>query len=183
MQGNLNAALETLNSVKDINTFDYWLELGQLYWEMENYEGSLVPYLKATKLNPNSYLCFLHLGNYYKKYGDLDKARRCYEKAFRLNSNCQAAGLELSQIYRQQKNWVGIVAMLDITINVYTAFIYKCLFQESNFALLQNLIKSKIDINNKWAYLQLGLHYYEQKEYSKSIDVLRLLVRYEPSNL
>lgn len=91
------------------NNVDYWILLGDILLSGNRHKEALVSLLKAAKINPNSYKCFLNLGQYYQKYSDFEKARRCYEKSFRLNNKCQEAGVELSKIYRKLKSWVCIL--------------------------------------------------------------------------
>ncbi|KAI4467992.1 superkiller 3 protein-related [Holotrichia oblita] len=135
-----------------------WLEIGLLYWDLELFDKSLTPFIKATKYNANSYLCFSSLGRYYYKFNDLEKARRCYEKAFKLNSKCLEIGLELSKIYMKQKKW------------------------DANIVMLQNLTDGKATIDNSWALIQLGLSYYDQCDFNKAIDSFRLVIRLNPEN-
>ncbi|KAK9737501.1 Tetratricopeptide repeat [Popillia japonica] len=135
-----------------------WLEIGLLYWDLELYDKSLTPFIKATKYNSNSYLCFSSLGRYYYKVNDLEKARRCYEKAFKLNSKCLEIGLELSKIYMKQKKW------------------------DANIVMLQNLTDGKATIDNSWALIQLGLSYYDQCDFNKAIDSFRLVIRLNSKN-
>ncbi|GJQ65964.1 hypothetical protein Trydic_g4060 [Trypoxylus dichotomus] len=157
-QGKFKEALVFLEENNNAESSELWLEIGSLYWELESYDKSLMPFLKATKLNSNSYLCFSSLGRYYHKFNDLDKARRCYEKAFKLNSKCLEIGLELSKIYMKQKKW------------------------DANINMLQNLTDGKATADNSWALIQLGLSYYDQCDYNKAIDSFRLVIRLSHEN-
>ncbi|XP_017785314.1 PREDICTED: tetratricopeptide repeat protein 37 [Nicrophorus vespilloides] len=156
-KGFLKKALGQLENFT-LNSSEYWLELGEVYRDSEMYEKCLVPFLKAAKLDPNSYMCFLHLGEYYNKINDMDKARRCYEKCFKINGKCSAAGIELSKIYRKQKMW------------------------GENLNLLENLASVRASRDNKWAYLQLGLHFLEQEDYPNAITNFRYVVRVDSTN-
>ncbi|KAJ3638165.1 hypothetical protein MTP99_001570 [Tenebrio molitor] len=150
-------ALELLQ-VEDSLLSEWWIEMGTLYWDAGQYGKSLMPFLKATKLDSSNYKCFLLLGHYYKRSNDFDKARRCYEKAFKINTRCSEAGIELSKIYRKLKNW------------------------DANLTLLQALTSGIINKRNCWAWMQLGLHYLEQQEYDKAIANLRFVIRVDESN-
>lgn len=157
-QGKLEEALRLLQDACACQSLEYFLMLGDLYWEQEMWEKSLIPYLKAAKVDPNYYLCFIRLGHYYQKTGDLERSKRCYEKAFKLNSKNSQIVLDLSNIYRQQKNW------------------------DQNTALLEHFISDEIKPENMWAYFQLGLSYLEQKEYEKAVGCLRIVARMNPTN-
>lgn len=162
-QGHLEQALNLIEDITEKSS-ECHLEIGLIHWSLSNYELSLISYLKSAKLNPNNYQCFANLGKCYEVLKNDEKAKRCYQKAFKLNPKCMEAGIGLSNIYRNQKNW------------------------EANFKLLQSVtqfnatIQLSIPRANQWAVLQLGLNYFEQQDYTKSIDCLRNLIRSEPEN-
>lgn len=131
-QGELEKALALLKSV-NVESCELYMEMGMLHWELQQYDMSLVPflkvsffiptfllectsvrdyYLKAAKLDANYYMIFIYLARYYEYCKDLEKARRCYQKAFKINPRCLEAGMGLSNIYRQQKKWVFILLFL-----------------------------------------------------------------------
>ncbi|KAG5897490.1 hypothetical protein JTB14_031114 [Gonioctena quinquepunctata] len=148
----------TLLEEATLDSPEWWLEIGLLHWSLEEYSKCLTPFLKAAKADPDNYLCYFYLGRYYEKAEDLDKAKRCYERAFKLNPRSSQVGIELSRIYQNQKNF-------DASDN-----------------LLQSLATGSITPKTSWAWLQLGLSYLEQENYSSAIDNLRLLVRIEPDS-
>ncbi|KAK5647507.1 hypothetical protein RI129_002399 [Pyrocoelia pectoralis] len=158
-QSHLREALELLEAQGgNDDTSEWWYEIGTLYWDMELYQKSLIPFLKAAKLDSNCYTYFVQLGHYYQKFNDIDKARRCYEKACGLNDKCIEAVVELTKIYRSQKNW------------------------DANATLLQNLTGSVLNTENRWAWLQLGLNYLELEDYANATDTLRFVVRSNPND-
>lgn len=55
-------------------------------------------------------------------------------------------------------------------------------FQDANITMLQNLTQDKATQENAWALIQLGLSYYDQCNYNKSIDSFRLVIRLDPEN-
>ncbi|XP_076257912.1 tetratricopeptide repeat protein 37 isoform X2 [Rhynchophorus ferrugineus] len=141
------------------NSAEWWMELGTLYWNVNEYERSRDPFLKAAKCNPDSYQSFYWLGQYYSKFNQIDKARRCFEKAFRINSESSEVGSELSKVYRKLKNW------------------------DANLNLLTSLSKDVINKRNSWAWFQLGLTYFDQGDTENSIKYLRMAVRFNPDNV
>ncbi|XP_008195456.1 superkiller complex protein 3 [Tribolium castaneum] len=156
-QEKFSEALEILER-ENCESCEWWLEIGSLYWDCGHFDKSLIPFLKATKLDPNNYKCFLFLGHFYKRNNDFDKARRCYEKAFKINKRCAEAGIELSKIYRKLKNW------------------------DANLNLLQALTSGIINAKNSWAWMQLGLHHLEQLDYDKAVTNLRFVIRIDENN-
>ncbi|XP_067002861.1 tetratricopeptide repeat protein 37 [Anabrus simplex] len=160
-EGCLSEAEEQLEYAVSKEPLDseLWLELGKLLWEQGRRDESLPVFLKATKLDPNCYTCFVYLGHYYRHIGqDLDKARRCYQKAFQLNARDEEAGAGLSDIYRIQKH------------------------TELNVQLLSYVTQKYGPIAAKWAWLRLGLHYIEQGNHQEAINSLRAAIRGDPND-
>ncbi|XP_066150901.1 tetratricopeptide repeat protein 37 isoform X2 [Euwallacea fornicatus] len=137
----------------------WWLEVGEVYWDSQEYSKALEPFLKAAKCDPGNYIPFVKLGHYYIKVSQFEKARRCYEKAFKLNSLSSEAGSALSKIYRKQKNW------------------------DANLSLLVNFTQGFPDTTNVWAWLQLGLTYLEQANANSALEYLRIVIRIQPENV
>ncbi|XP_030763307.1 tetratricopeptide repeat protein 37 [Sitophilus oryzae] len=142
----------------NFNSAEWWMELGKLYWKLEEYQKSLEPFLKAAKSNPDNYKCFFWLGNVYNQFNQLDKSRRCFEKAFSIYPSSLQTSCELSKVYRKLKNW------------------------DANLQLLLSISQDVINKKNLWAWLQLGLTYFEQGDILNSIKYLRTVVRYNPES-
>lgn len=160
-QNKLKEAVDQLDAavLQNPNSADLWLELGKLHWEQERYSLSLAALLKATKLDPHVYSCYVYLGHYYRLGAkNLDKARRCYQKAFRLNQNCKEAGAALSDIYRLQKN------------------------SKANIELLTYVTQTAGFAEAKWAWLRLGLHHIEEGNLQQAVDSLLSAVRTDPTD-
>lgn len=49
--------------------------------------------------------------------------------------------------------------------------------QVANLQLLESVTIEGIDTNSKWAWLQLGLHHLEQKNFKEAVDTLRSVIR------
>ncbi|XP_046996555.1 tetratricopeptide repeat protein 37 [Schistocerca americana] len=154
--GKFEEALAALNAAAatDPSQSEIWLEKGKLLWEKGEHDESLIAFLKATKLDPNSYYCFVYLGRYYSLNDkDLDKARRCYQKAFQLNPRGDEAGIGLSDTYRRQK------------------------YVDLNLQLLNYITEKAGPGGAKWAWLRLGLHHQDQGNIDEAINCLQSAVR------
>lgn len=103
-QEKFSEALEVLDK-KVFESDEYYIQLGLVYWEID-YTKCLTPFIKAAKINPDSYLCYTLLGRYYQRTKQLDKSRRCFEKAFKLNSKIKETAVELLKIYIEQEDLV-----------------------------------------------------------------------------
>lgn len=88
-------------------TSQAWELLGTIYWEMEEYNYSLMAFLNGIKADRFNWKCLVYLGQYYRDYGnDMERSRRCYQTALQINPNSEEAGIGLSTAYRLLKNQV-----------------------------------------------------------------------------
>lgn len=46
-EGNLQQAIEVLQSESNVDIAEWWYELGVLYWKLKKYDKSLLPFLKV----------------------------------------------------------------------------------------------------------------------------------------
>lgn len=85
-----------------------WLLFGKIYWEMEDYNHSLMAFLNGIQADRNNWECMVYLGRYYREHGnDIERSRRCYHAALKINPNSEEAGIGLSTAYRLLKNTVS----------------------------------------------------------------------------
>lgn len=88
-------------------TSQVWLLLGTIYWEMAEYNYSLMAFLNGMKADRFNWKCLVYLGQYYRDYdNDMERSRRCYQTALQINPNSEEAGIGLSTAYRLLKNQV-----------------------------------------------------------------------------
>lgn len=112
----LDEAVNVLDSV--LETSETWLLLGIIYWEMAEYNYSLMAFLNGIKADRYNWKCLVYLGHYYREYGnDMERSRRCYQSALQINPNSEEAGIGLSTAYRLLKNQVS-------TMNFIIKYIY-----------------------------------------------------------
>lgn len=116
---------------------------GQKYFEMKEYEKSLIFSIIATKERPYFSECFVLLGQIYFELNDLVRARKCYEKCISLNPQNEIAVTNLSAIYRKLNEW------------------------NLNGQLLENTVNSFQGKQCPWALFQLGLHYLNINQYDQ----------------
>nr|CAD7203299.1 unnamed protein product [Timema douglasi] len=188
-------AVEKLNMamLEGPDSPEIYLELGLLHWLHQEYNLSLKALLKATKLDPNCYVCYLYLGHYYSLNGkDLDKARRCYQKSFQLNSQCVEAGVKLCDIYRAQNNLnvkeqnFKPAVSEEIVLFSCNSMLFppkmSATAPEESIQLL-NYVTQKAGIGGaRWAWLRLGLCHTELGNYQEAIDSLRIAIRSNPND-
>ncbi|XP_034193237.1 superkiller complex protein 3 [Osmia lignaria lignaria] len=147
---------EAVNSLDSaLETSEAWLLLGTIYWEMAEYNYSLMAFLNGIKTDRYNWECLVYLGHYYREHGnDIERSRRCYQTALQINPNSEEAGIGLSTAYRLLKN------------------------QDANIQLLQKLTVR--DSGPKWAWLQLGLQYLDQGDAAQAIKAFQHVIRADP---
>lgn len=100
-------AINALDTV--LETSEAWLLLGEIYWEIKEYNYSLMAFLNGIKADRYNWICLVYLGRYYCKYGnDMERSRRCYQTALQINPNSEEAGIGLSTAFRFLKNQVKL---------------------------------------------------------------------------
>ncbi|XP_076163728.1 superkiller complex protein 3 isoform X2 [Ptiloglossa arizonensis] len=149
---------EAVNSLDSaLETSEAWLLLGTIYWEMAEYNYSLMAFLNGIKIDHYNWMCLVYLGHYYCKHGnDMERSRRCYQTALQINPNAEEAGIGLSTAYRFLKN------------------------QDANIQFLQKLTVK--DSGPKWAWMQLGLQYLDQGDALQAIKAFQRVIRVDPNN-
>ncbi|XP_076666464.1 superkiller complex protein 3 isoform X3 [Andrena cerasifolii] len=151
----LEEAANALDST--LETSEAWLLLGLIYWEMAEYNYSLMAFLNGIKGDRYNWECLAYLGDYYRKYGnDMIRSRRCYQTALQINPNSEQAGIGLSTVYRHLKD------------------------QDANIQLLQRLTMK--DSGPKWAWLQLGLQYLDHGDALQAIKAFQRVIRADPND-
>ena len=152
-------ALDAVNILKESESHEAFLELGQNLFDLKNYDESLLNILKATKLDSNNSECFYWLGKIYITINDEVRSKKCFEKCLNLNPQNEKAISILSALYRKNQNW------------------------EQNLTLLENSVKSVDGHHQKAAFFQLGLHHLSQQNYDNAITAFRNSLKYDTSNV
>jgi len=96
-----------------------WFLFGKIYWNMGNYNHSLMAFLNGVRADRNNWECLIYLGHYYREHNDIERSRRCYYAALQINPNSEEAGIGLSTAYRLLKNTVSIITFSLLNTNLY----------------------------------------------------------------
>ncbi|XP_029662452.1 tetratricopeptide repeat protein 37 [Formica exsecta] len=141
-----------------LNNSEAWLTFGKIYWDMGDYNHSLMAFLNGVQADRNNWECMIYLGHYYREHGnDIERSRRCYHTALQINPNSEEAGIGLSTAYRLLKN------------------------TDANIQLLQRVTMQQAT-GVKWAWLQLGLQYLDQGDAGQAIKALQHVIRADPND-
>lgn len=151
--------LEAVNVLQGVESHEAFLELGQCFFELTNYDESLTNILKATKLDSNNSECFFWLGKIYISINDEVRSKKCFEKCLNLNPQNEKAISILSAAYRRNNNW------------------------DENLTLLETSVKSVDGHHQKSAFFQLGLHHLGQQNYDNAITAFRNSLKYDTANV
>ncbi|XP_011878141.1 PREDICTED: tetratricopeptide repeat protein 37 [Vollenhovia emeryi] len=149
---------EAINALElALDNAEAWLLFGKIYWDMGDYNHSLMAFLNGVQADRNNWECMVYLGHYYREHNnDIERSRRCYHAALQINPNSEEAGIGLSTAYRLLKN------------------------TNANIQLLQRVTMQ--GTGPKWAWLQLGLHYLDQGDAGQAITALQHVIRADPND-
>ncbi|XP_046833328.1 tetratricopeptide repeat protein 37 [Vespa crabro] len=152
---NLEEAADVLGSA--LETSESWSLLGKIYWEMADYNHSLMAFLNSVQADRYNWESLVYLGHYYHEHcKDIERSRKCYQTALQINPNSEQAGIGLSTTLRLLKN------------------------SEANIQLLRKL--TAYSSGPKWAWLQLGLYYLDRGEATEAIKALQHVIRADPGD-
>lgn len=148
-----------VDTLKDIENHEAFLELGRNLFELQKYDESLINILKATKLDSNNSECFYWLGKIYITTNDETRSKKCFEKCLNLNPQNERAIAILSAVYRKNKDW------------------------SQNLQILENSVQSVSGVYQKTAFFQLGLHHLAQQNYDNAITSFRNFLKYDKESV
>lgn len=151
--------MEAVKILEGAESHEAFLELGRCFFELKDFDESLLNILKATKIDSNNSECFYWLGKIYITINDEVRSKKCFEKCLNLNPQNEKAIAILSAVYRKNNNW------------------------DQNLALLENSVKSVDGHHQKSAFFQLGLHHLGQQNFDNAITAFRNSLKYDTTNV
>ncbi|XP_059057141.1 superkiller complex protein 3 [Achroia grisella] len=155
-QAKYNEAITLLE--ENLNHYLHLFYLGKSYWELKQYDKSLINLLKSAKLNSEHGETFLYLGHIYNYRTDYLKAKKCYEKAYSLINTDSETIKHLSEVY--------------IKLNM----------KEENFELLITA-ETNIKPCESWLNFRLGLHYLNIREWENAIVSFRNVIKNDKNDI
>jgi len=123
---------------------DAYSNLGNVYYDQENYAGAIKYYNKAIEINPDFSKAYYNLGIVYRNQGNYSDAIKCYKKAIELNPSYSAAYSNLGNVYDDQENYAAAIKYYNKAI--------------------------EINPDCSEAYFNLGIVYHKQGNYSGTIE-------------
>lgn len=149
-----NAATKIAEAIalieEDPTSFDHWLQLAVLRYQIEDYEGAIEIYDYLNIVNPENDVAFMNLGNlYHLQLRDFEKAEKNLRQAITNNSTNVLAYTSLYELYRDS---------------------YKTDTDLAEQTLLEGLSVMPDELN---LLLALGDYYKRQDRIKEAIDVLK----------
>ncbi|XP_041977159.1 tetratricopeptide repeat protein 37 [Aricia agestis] len=155
-QNKHNEILKLLENAPD-DSFNLFYK-GKSYWEINEYEKSIIYLLRAAKLDAEHDQTFHYLGKYYHQIkNDLEKSKKCLEKAYSLNNSNSDIIKDLSNIYNKLNQ------------------------KDADFELLIN--SSQTIQGETWNSFRLGLHYLNRREWENAIAKFRDVIKINQSHV
>jgi len=123
LTGKLNELISKLN--ENPNDFLICVEIGEIHYQLKEYENALTFYKKASVLNPKEIALNLSIGLIYGKINDYNRAFDCYEQILKHNDNSEkflkikaGAYLNLANIYYDNNDFDKSVELLEKAIGL-----------------------------------------------------------------
>ena len=113
------------------------------FLKQRNYQGAILEYDNAIRLEPNNYQFWVMKAQVYTTNKDVRNAIKCFEKVIELKDNYSRAYVSLHKLYMQEKNIDKAVTALDEACQyesdqklkaTYRNEIIKILYKEEQFA-------------------------------------------------
>ena len=134
---------------------EIYYTLANIQKKLKNYNGAIISYENALKINPNFSEAYNNLANTKKLIGERAEAIKYYKKAINLKENNIEALFSLSTILKENKNFKELVKIYEKILFLDKNNIKTLYNLGSAYLFLGNFIKAKsyfenvIDIDNK----------------------------------
>jgi tetratricopeptide (TPR) repeat protein len=130
--------------------------LGNVYFDIGNYELALLALTRAVEINPTLSESRTNLGNIYLKKGQVEDAIYQYQAALEINPSDAKTHNNLGNAYTE-RGWL-------------------------NYALLQYMRSLELDPNFIDAHKNLAIVYCKQERYGQAIAQLKQAIAIQPNN-
>ncbi|HOJ64774.1 MAG TPA: tetratricopeptide repeat protein [Spirochaetota bacterium] len=160
-----------------------WNDLGNLYYDLVDYNNAIRCYKKAIEADSNFYWAYYNIGlsmtRMYTKENkkEMDEAKEWFEKALNIKKDYYPAFNELGLYYMDQNNYNKAEEYFTKCINInpnykYPYYNLASIYKERDDykKAKEYLLKSlKCDPNYISALNNLGILYYDQEDYNSAL--------------
>ncbi|OGI23253.1 MAG: hypothetical protein A2255_06245 [Candidatus Melainabacteria bacterium RIFOXYA2_FULL_32_9] len=188
--GQSEIAIENLRKAIDINPiYEYYKDLGNIYFDINNNYEAIHSYEQVIKLNNNDIDVYFNLGLLYWQVREIEKARNSFENVIRINNNDAEAYNHLGSIYYNEfKDAQKAIECFNRVIEInpgYADGYFNLALAYNSINEKDNSIKSyqkAVEINPEHfqAYLNLGILLIEKDRIEESIVCFERVIQLKP---
>jgi tetratricopeptide (TPR) repeat protein len=154
------------------------------------YEKALSEYIDIVKEDNNFRDGHLYLGSLYARMGKFSKAMKSYVIALSLGADYMVY-FNIGSIFYKLGDFKKAVINLEKSKKIFSAYYLSSLMIGLSFSKLNNTSAAEINFTNvlslkpenKVALTALSIIYYNQKNYSLSLELLNRLIFLDPDNI
>jgi tetratricopeptide (TPR) repeat protein len=166
----------------------YFITLSNVFIQKNNFSEANSNLAVALKLNPKNDRGYTNLG--YIQYSDkkYDAAKQNFEKAISINPKQHFAINNLSLIYAEKEEYIKALEIVDKALEINKNEIYQNnkAYYLLNLGKLEegkNLLDIILEKNQKsaWAFRNLGIYYYKNKNFAKANENFLKSDKIDPS--
>lgn len=174
------------------NSASIRFELGQLYFEQQQWSKAIVCYQQATKLAPQEAQYYVHLGKAWSKINNHEQANLAYYQGFSLKPQEASAKNHylLGDKLLQQNKVEQAIACYRRAISSKPDWIEaywrlgEVLIAIGNYQAAENYCRQALKINphQSRSYFLLGKVFYQQQQWQSALACYQKAVELEPNN-
>lgn len=161
--GNYNEALRLLlDALNTSVNAELYIEVGNCYLKLQNYNEALEYFNKATNIDPRSSAAYSSIGNVYYKKGQAEKAISFWLAALVTKPEDYSTLLNLAIAYNSK-------SMQFEAVKYFERYLKYAEEQDSqNYNQVKQSVEQRLHTANE--YLNLGMQYHSQNEVQKALD-------------
>ena len=164
--------------------------LGEIYYDMKDYNKSVMSYEKATKLNPWSFRDYFSLGEVYYVIKEHQKAASAYVNACEIKPDHFQAHINAAKSYYETKDFDSARQYAERAENIYpgASEVQKVLgdifeFQKDHEQAIRSYKRAlETDSNNPDIMLALAVAYLRDSRASSAKELLIFVTQIQPEN-
>ncbi|EKE02771.1 MAG: hypothetical protein ACD_20C00335G0002 [uncultured bacterium] len=190
--GHYAAAISYLNKAIEINpNFEYYKDLGNIYFDLSRGEEAVECYKKVLEINPDDIEINHNLGLIYQETGYIDEAIQCFLNVISINKDEYETLNILGSLYFNHKRDIinaincldkAILAKPDYADAYFNLGIMYNWIQKTDEAIKSYEKALELNLNSEALYINLGTAYQEKNNLETAISFYRQGLELYPDN-
>ncbi|OGI23252.1 MAG: hypothetical protein A2287_07255 [Candidatus Melainabacteria bacterium RIFOXYA12_FULL_32_12] len=190
--GHYAAAISYLSKAVELNpTFDYYKDLGNIYFDLSRTEEAIYCYKKVLELKLDDIDTHYNLGLIYQQTNNFDDAIKCFENVLRLNDKDVAVYNMLGGLYFNfKKEFLTAIKCFEKAIEIKPdyadAYFNRGLvfnYVDKIDEAIKNYEKAlELNLNSDALYINLGTAFQDKKDIEKAIYFYKKGLELYPDN-